>query len=238
MASKENQSGIPIHLKTDAKSVVAHQLKAPLAGIKSALEVVLSGDLGPLTKDQEEYLELTFDSVERIIILVKELLDVAQIDEDGLQLEQEQAQLSILVKEVVDRLKVFAEAKNTHLMLQIEDDSAISIDVMKVRQVVHNLVMNAILYNVGKGSVTVTLRRQGDQIIFSCSDNGIGIREQNKDKVFAKFYRSQKARLVVPDGSGLGLFISKAFIERSGGKIWFESKENSGTTFYFMLPIK
>lgn len=239
MAVENHQSDIRNRVKTDAKSVVSHQLKAPLAGIKSALEVVLSGDLGSLTKEQKEYLELTFESVERMIGLVKDLLDVAQIDEDGLQLNPEQGDLSTIIEEVIDHLKVYANAKNTHIELSIEDDlPPVTIDIMKVHQVVHNLIMNAILYNVGKGSVAVTLRSEGDKVVFSCSDNGIGIPEKDKDKIFTKFYRSSKARSVVPDGSGLGLFISKAIIEQSGGKLWFESGVDNGTTFYFILPIK
>ena len=85
---------------------------------------------------------------------------------------------------------------------------------------------------------SLKLEKEGDDVLFCCSDNGIGISKEDKDKIFTKFYRSEKAISLEANGSGLGLFISKAIIERSGGKIWFESEEGKGSTFCFSLPVE
>ena len=99
-------------------------------------------------------------------------------------------------------------------------------------------MFNAIKYSRGKGQIMFSVKKDGDKVLFACRDNGIGIADSDKDKMFGKFYRSPRVSALAPDGSGLGLYISKAIIELSGGKIWFESEVDKGTTFYFTLPIQ
>ncbi|MFH0739901.1 MAG: ATP-binding protein, partial [bacterium] len=109
---------------------------------------------------------------------------------------------------------------------------------LKIKQVVINIISNAIQYNERKGKIEVIIERKGNDVLFSCHNTGIGIGPEEKKKIFTKFYRSEKAMAMVAGGSGLGLFISKAIIEKSQGKIWFKSKAGQGSTFYFSLPIK
>ena len=100
------------------------------------------------------------------------------------------------------------------------------------------MVINAVRYSKGKGSVTISLKKEGDSVLFSCKDAGIGVSQEEKDKIFSKYYRGQRGVALSPDGTGLGLFISKAIVEQSGGRIWYESEVDKGTTFYFTLPIQ
>lgn len=224
---------------TEVTSVISHQLKTPLAGIKSSLEVLLSGDLGELTKDQREYLQLTLNDTEKMIILVKNLLDASRIDEKHMHLNIEMVQVGTIAQSVINNLSSFARAKNTELTLVVGSDiPAIKIDATKIQEVISNIIYNAIRYNKGKGLVTVTLEKKGKYILFSCRDTGIGIASGEKRKIFSKYYRSPRVVDIATDGSGLGLFISKAIITQSGGKIWFSSKNGEGTTFYFTLPIQ
>ena len=224
---------------TEVTSVISHQLKTPLAGIKSSIEVLLSGDLGALDIKQREYLALALDGANKMIGLVKNLLDASRIDEGRMQLAPEPTDIGALAKDVVDDLTTFAMAKNTTLSMTLEENlPKTSVDAVKIHEVISNLVYNAIRYNKGKGTVTVSVRRDGHDILFSCVDTGIGIGEGDKSKIFSKFYRSPDVSALAPDGSGLGLYISKAIIEKSGGKIWFESDVGRGSTFSFSLPIQ
>ena len=224
---------------TEVTSVISHQLKTPLAGIKSSLEILLSGDLGPLTKSQKEYLELTLSGTVKMIQLVKNLLDASRVDENRMQLNNERSDFVKLVQEVISDLASFAKAKNSSISLAVtEGIPLLTIDPTRVQQVVNNLIYNAIRYTKGKGDIRVSIERDGDNVLFTSMDNGIGISDKEKKKIFTKYYRSPRGVVLATDGSGLGLFIAKAIIVESGGKIWFSSKLGKGTTFYFTLPIR
>lgn len=224
---------------TEVTSVISHQLKTPLAGIKSSLEILLSGDLGEISVKQREYLALALDGSNKMIGLIKNLLDASRIDEGRMQLTSAPTDIGALAKTVVDDLITFAQAKNTTLSITLEENlPKTSVDAVKIHEVISNLVYNAIRYSKGKGTVVVAVRRDGHDILFSCADTGIGIGEGDKNKIFSKFYRSPNVSALAPDGSGLGLYISKAIVEKSGGKIWFESVEGKGSTFSFSLPIQ
>lgn len=239
MAQRKETATQSEHAITEVTSVVSHQLKTPLSAIRSSLEVLLSGDLGALTKDQQEYIQLAHTSVEKMIALVKNLLDASRIDENRFKLDPVPTDLVAIVQEVVDEAKTFAMAKNTTLEFKHSGDiPKLTVDALKIQQVVNNLVYNAIRYSKGKGEVVLHVVKDGDTVKFTCQDNGIGVPAEESSKMFTKFYRSPRVVAIAPDGSGLGLYIAKAIIEQSGGKIWFESKIDSGTTFYFTLPIK
>ncbi len=233
------QSRISQHAITETTSVISHQLKTPLSAIKSSLEVVLSGDLGVLGKDQQEYMQLALDNVKKMITLVKDLLDASKIEEGRMQLVLERVDPVKVAQDVIKDLSPFAGAKNTEIEFQAEEGvPQIQMDVIKMQQVFNNLLFNAIKYSRGKGQIMFSVKKDGDKVLFACRDNGIGIADSDKDKMFGKFYRSPRVSALAPDGSGLGLYISKAIIELSGGKIWFESEVDKGTTFYFTLPIQ
>jgi signal transduction histidine kinase len=228
-----------VHNITEVSSVISHQLKTPLAAIKSSLEVLLSGDLGDITKEQRDYVEVALTSSQRMIDLVKDFLDASRIEENKFQIHKERVDLVHIVTLVVDGLKMFADAKNTSITLQSEDNIPhIMADPTKIQEVINNLIINAVRYSRGKGLVNISLKKEGDSVLFSCKDAGVGISPEEKDKIFSKYYRGQRGVALSPDGTGLGLFISKAIVEQSGGRIWYESEVDKGTTFYFTLPIQ
>jgi len=237
---KNEKSEVPSMQKiSDVTSVISHQLKTPLAGIKSSLEILSSGDLGPLNKEQQEYVELTLGSAGKMISLVRDLLDASRIDENRFVLNPGKSDIAELVGETIKELGSFAQAKNTRITLNRAGTiPPLMIDGLKVRQVISNILYNAIRYNRGKGTIEITLENKGDHVLFSCKDSGIGISDEDKKMIFNKFYRSSRVISLAPDGTGLGLYISKAIIEGSGGTIGFKSDEGKGTTFYFTLPIQ
>ena len=227
------------NIRPDVTSVIAHQLKTPLVGIKSSIEVILSGQLGSVPSAQKEYLQIALDEVERLVALGRDLLDAARIDQKEFELVRRPTNLVSLTQETIDNLKMFARATNTTILFSVSGKiPIINIDAAKVQQVVSNIIDNAIRYKKRKGQVTVSLQRVGRAVIFSCHDQGLGISTAEAKKIFTKFYRGRGAIELIPTGSGLGLYIARAIIEQSGGKIWFTSKPNWGTTFYFSLPVQ
>src|SRR3989344_3913920 len=146
---KNEKSEVPSMQKiSDVTSVISHQLKTPLAGIKSSLEILSSGDLGPLNKEQQEYVELTLGSAGKMISLVRDLLDASRIDENRFVLSPGTSDIAELVGETIKELGSFAQAKNTRITLNRAGTiPPLMIDGLKVRQVISNILYNAIRYN-------------------------------------------------------------------------------------------
>jgi len=224
---------------SEVVSIVSHQLKTPLSVIKGYLEVLISEDLGKLNEQQKEYLRDTLENTQRMILLVKDLLDVSKIEEGRLEFKIKPSSLEKIVREAIKEFSPLTKAKNCTIFLKVSGKiPPLNIDPMKIKQVITNILSNAIEYNDKKGEIYLTIKRKGNNVLFCCKDTGIGIPEREKKKVFTKFYRSERAIILATGGSGLGLFISKAIIKKSGGKIWFKSKEGKGSTFCFSLPVK
>ncbi len=233
------RSKTPEYKITEIISVASHQLKAPLSVIKGYLEVLISEDFGKLNLKQKEYLEDTLENTERMIRLVKDLLNVSQIEEGRMQFDPHPSSLEKITKEAIREFALLARAKNCTLSLEVLGKiPLLNIDLLKIKQVVNNFISNAIEYNKRGGKVEAILQKKGKKVIFCCEDTGIGISKKEQKKIFKKFYRSEKAMTIITGGSGLGLFISKAIVEKSGGKIWFKSEKDKGSTFCFSLPIK
>jgi signal transduction histidine kinase len=224
---------------SEVVSIVAHQLKNPISVLKAYLEALISEELGKLNKKQKEYLADIMENVKRMAETVNHLLDVSRIEEKKFELKKEKFSLEKIVKSVIKDFSAWALASNTKIFLKSEKNlPKVLSDPFRVRQVIENLISNAIKFkNPGLGKVEIELKRKGKKILFSCKDNGISIPKKDFKKVFTKFYRSERAMEIDPSGSGLGLFINKAIIELSDGKIWFRKNKKRGMTFYFTLPV-
>lgn len=224
---------------TEEVSIVSHQLKTPLSVIKGYVEVLLLGDLGKLNEEQKEYLGDVLENTNQMVSLIKDILDVTKIEADRMEFNPKPTDLAKIVKEAVKEFSFLAKARNCKLSFEIEDKiPLVNVDSSKVKEVISNLISNAINYNKRKGKVKVSLFKKGKRVVFSCQDTGVGIADDEKKKIFTKFFRSESVMSMVTAGSGLGLFISKATINRNGGKMWFESGLGEGSTFYFSFPIK
>lgn len=227
-------------LKTEFVSLAAHQLRTPLSAIKWTLKSLLDGDLGEITPEQRNFIEKTYVSNERMISLINDLLNVTRIEEGRYLYKLTMANIEEIVENLLTHYKGELERKNIkfELIKPPKKLPLVFVDTEKINLAIQNLLENAICYTMPGGQITISLSFDQKNIMFSITDSGIGIPEDQKDRIFTKFFRAENAKRIDTEGSGLGLFIVKNIIEAHGGKIWFESKENQGSTFYFTLPIK
>lgn len=225
---------------SESISIAAHQLRHPIAVIKSYLEALASEDFGELNDKQKEYIEDALENIKRIIQTVNHLLDISKVEEGRYELRLEPISLVEITEAVVRELVVWAEASNCKITFKEPREifPPVLTDSLKIQHVVENLISNAVKYKkAGQGIVEITLAKKGKEVIFTCKDNGIGIPKEDFKKVFTKFYRSEEAMEIDPTGSGLGLYLNLATVEASGGKISFSKNRNFGMTFSFSLPI-
>lgn len=226
-------------LKTEFVSISAHQLRTPLSAIKWTLRMLLDGDLGEITKEQREFLEKTYQSNERMIKLINDLLNVTRIEEGRFIYKKSLVDFRDVVEKIIETYRDEISRKEIKLKYRKpEEKFSLFVDEEKISLAVQNLIDNAIRYTPQGGEIEVELKKGEKEILFKIKDSGIGIPEDQKERIFQKFFRAANAMKFVTEGTGLGLFITKNIIEAHGGKIWFESKEGKGTTFYFTLPIK
>jgi len=231
--------------KSKFVSVTAHQLRTPLSAIKWTFDMILTGGLGPVNVEQKEFLTKGFASTQRMIRIVNDLLHVDQMDTDKIDLKYEKVDLNSLLESVSFEFTNQATSKEIKFEVKTPAKALpeIEADQVKLRIVLENLIDNAIKYTPKGGVVTITLsdaklNTAQSMIEVIVSDSGIGIPESEKSKIFSKFFRATNAIRTEPDGSGIGLYISKDIIEKHGGSLWYESSSEKGSSFHLALPMR
>ncbi len=215
---------------------VSHELKTPIFNIQGYLETLLDGGI----HDDEvntEYLNKAAKNVERLSNIVKDLEQISKYESGNLKLEFEEYDILEQLKDVFESNEMKAHFKNISLQIKTAGSKEISIfaDAEKIRQVLNNLILNAINYGKENGFVKVGITEENDHVIVEVEDNGIGIRQDSLSRIFERFYRIDSSRSREMGGTGLGLAIVKHIIEAHGQKITVRSKEGEGTTFSFTL---
>jgi len=228
-------------LKTEFVSLSAHQLRTPLSAIKWTLRMLLDGDLGEITAEQRNYLEKTAGSTERMIVLINDLLNVTRIEEGRYLYKPVPLLLEPIVQSVVDSYKDEIKQKKIKFKFSKPKElPPIQLDEEKIKLAIQNIFDNAVRYTPAGGEVKVSLKydKKKWEVVSSVQDSGIGIPKDQQERVFTKFFRGSNAMRTATEGSGLGLYITKHIIEAHGGRIWFKSEVNKGSTFSFTLPVK
>ncbi|HEY2003718.1 MAG TPA: HAMP domain-containing sensor histidine kinase [Candidatus Saccharimonadia bacterium] len=225
--------------KDEFISMASHQLRTPLTTIKGYLSMMLEGDAGPISPGQKEFAQFAFDSSERMVNLISDLLNISRLNAGRFLIQRTPTDMVQMIEDEVRQATQHADGKGLKLVFDRPDHPLppVEIDENKTRQVVMNFIDNAIYYTQ-KGEVRVVLKQTGDMVHLEVHDTGIGVPEQARRKLFTKFYRAENAQIVRPDGTGLGLYLAKRVIQDQDGTIIFNSVEGKGSTFGFELPFK
>lgn len=225
--------------KDEFISMASHQLRTPLTSIKGYLSMLLDGDMGKLGTNQTNALKEAFGSSQRMVFLISDFLNVSRIKTGKFVIEKSEVNLAIMVQEELTQLKELAESRSVIFQYdQPKEFPIVKLDDNKIRQVMMNMIDNAIYYTPVNGKVNVQLYVDDNEVVFKVIDNGIGVPKAERHKLFTKFFRAANARVARPDGTGLGLFMAQKVILAQGGTIIFESEEGKGSTFGWRFPLK
>lgn len=225
--------------KDEFISMASHQLRTPLTTIKGYLSMLLEGDSGSeLEGKQRDFTDLAYTSAQRMVYLISDMLNVSRISTGKLSFDIAQVDLEKIAKEEIAQLKQTADAKDAKLHFNPPQEKIpkLYLDEGKVRQVMMNFMDNAVYY-APKTTIEVYLENNDGKARFLVKDKGIGVPEEEQDKLFTKFYRATNAKEARPDGTGLGLYMAKMVTDNMGGEIIFESTPGKGSTFGFEYDI-
>lgn len=225
--------------KSEFLTVAAHQMRTPLSGIRWSLETLLGEDNKNLNETQRDLLKRTLEATDKVLKLANDLLDTANIEAGKFGYEFVQGDLCALIQKVVEGYISLAERHGIKIYFQPPPDGLqqFKFDPMRIKIVIQNLIENALRYNVENGQIIIKIEKKPPYVEVSITDTGIGIPKEEIPKLFTKFFRASNVLKYETEGTGLGLYITKNIIEAHGGKIWAESIENRGSTFYFTLPM-
>lgn len=226
--------------RSEVISLASHQLRTPLTSIKWYSEKLLKGESGEeLTPKQKKYIGEVYQGNERMINLVRNLLNVSRIEMSALVINPKPTDIGKLIKEVIKEQTLFIQEKKHEVVVDIPEGlPKISTDPELVRMIFQNLFGNAIEYTPSGGKITCAAEKKDNKMIIGIKDTGIGIPEKQQSQIFQKLFRGDNAVREHSGGTGLELYITKAMVDALLGKIWFKSQEGKGTTFWVALPLK
>lgn len=225
------------HLETVRKdfiSNISHELRTPLASLKALTETLLDGALDDPSVSRR-FLTQIDTEVDSLTLMVQELLELSRIESGKVPIHLKQQSAEELITPAVNRLRLQAERNGLTIRVDIEPGiPPVSADPVRLQQVIVNLVHNAIKFTPSGGEVAVSAKQIDDSVVFAIRDTGTGIAQHDIPRIFERFYKADRSRS--GGGTGLGLAIAKHLVEAHSGKIWVESQEGKGSTFYFSLP--
>jgi signal transduction histidine kinase len=201
------------------------------------LSMMIEGDAGTLNDNQTLYANQAFESAQRMLYLIADLLNVSRIQTGKFKIDRTQVDMPRLISEEMSQLKELASARSIDFSYEgLSSAPLLSLDETKTRQIVMNLSDNALYYTPSGGKVKLTFKKIKSGYAFRVIDNGIGVPEEAKKELFHKFFRSTNAQSMRPDGTGIGLYMVKKVVMLQGCKIFFESEEGKGSVFGFDVP--
>ena len=226
--------------KDEFVSMASHQLRTPLTTVKGYLSMVMEGDAGDVNDEQRRLLNEAFMSSERMVNLINDFLNVSRIQTGKFVIDKKPTDLANIVEQEIDRLKPNALSRKLEFIFRRPKDfPLLNIDEGKFREVVMNFADNALYYSHEGAKIDVYLYvNEAKRAVFEVVDSGIGVSQEDQARLFTKFYRADNAKRQRPDGTGVGLYLTKKVIDAHGGKIIFKSVEGEGSTFGFSLPVE
>ncbi len=230
-------------LKSEFVATVSHELRTPMTSIKGYVDILLMGAAGQLTEQQHGFLDIVQTNTERLNILVNDLLDVSRIEAGKVELSIQPLDMRLLIEETVRNLSRRSQEEDKPMEFHIDLEPGLPRvpgDAERIRQILDNLVSNAYLYTPANGRVEIRARSLGNEIQVDIQDNGIGIRSEDHERIFERFYRGEDPLVLASSGNGLGLSIVRQLINMHHGRLWLVSQgiPGEGSTFSFALPLE
>lgn len=225
-------------MKSEFISLASHQLRTPLSAIKTYTHMLADGFMGDLNDAQKKSLMTIINASNRMNELISTLLNITRIESGTIAITPKLIKMERVIEELMPELVLMANNKSIDLSMKVWGKASTSIktDMLIVKEVITNLVSNAIKYTPDEGTVLITIRPRRDDIMIQVQDTGWGIPKASQDQIFSKFFRAQNIVKRETTGTGLGLYLVKGLVDALQGKIWFKSEEGKGTTFYVTLP--
>ena len=227
-------------MKSEFISLASHQLRTPLSAIKTYSHMLIDGYMGEVTPTQKKSLRTIIGGANRMNELISTLLNVTRIESGTIAVRPKIVNVGRAIDDVIKEVSMMAADKS--IVVEFRNLSKASIliktDSLILKEIVTNLVSNAIKYTPDNGSVVITTAKRVDDILIKVRDSGWGIPLQSHDQIFSKFFRAPNIVRRETTGTGLGLYLVKGLVESVGGSISFKSAEGEGTTFYLTLPRK
>ena len=223
--------------KNEFVSLASHQLRTPTTGINWYSEMLLEHKTGALNKKQDGYIRQIYHDNQRMIELVNMLLNVSRIELGTFALESGATNVANVADDVLAELKTQIKDKTLEIeKVYAKDAPIIQSDEKLIRIVLQNLISNSVSYTPENGKISIKIEAMPNGVRVEVADNGLGIPQSAQEKIYTKFFRADNARTMRPDGTGLGLYITKSITKALGGTIDFKSKEGKGTTFFVSIP--
>jgi len=224
-------------MKKDFVSHVSHDLKAPLASIRQIMHLLLQQIPGELNDQQKDLIRLSYNSAERLALMVGNLLDVSRMEAGAMEYRMAATDLVELIKSVSDEFDVQAREKKIHLGFECSETSMFAeCSRERIAQVIGNLYENALKFSPPDTEIITRVGRgKGDEILISVSDSGPGVPDGHKERIFEKFHQVKHGKKIAGQGVGLGLAICKTIVQAHRGQIWVDNNPNGGSVFTFVL---
>jgi signal transduction histidine kinase len=222
--------------KSEFLASMSHELRTPLNSVLGFSEVLLERMFGDINERQEEYLRDIHGSGQHLLELLNEILDLSKVEAGRMELDYTHLDLRELLERAVSMVRERAGTRGVDLRVEVEPDvGEVYSDELRLKQVVLNLLTNAVKFTGEDGSVQVSARRVGPQVHIAVSDTGIGVPEKDRDRIFESFQQGGRGASR-EEGTGLGLTLSRRIVELLGGRLWLDSEVGVGSTFTFSLP--
>ncbi len=225
-------------MKSEFISIASHQLRTPLSAINTYSRMLYDGYAGDLSGAQRDFMKVILSSIDRMNELITTFLDISRIETGQLQINSSSIDYNEIISTISHEFAQVAAAKKISLRTDLpRAPLQVTADPLLLTEVFSNLLSNAIKYTPQKGTVQVTLAKRNKNILLKISDTGYGIPKESQAGVFSKFFRASNIMQKETFGTGLGLYMVKLIATGMGGKVWFVSRENVGSTFYFSIPV-
>lgn len=231
-------------IRDETVALMTHEMKTGLTSTGWAIEMILENYADKITQEDKKTLEGVVNSIHTTVMHSVNLLDISMLDIGKLKISLEKVSLDVVekvFKDTVEKYRFGAEKVRIKLVsdITLDPEKQVEVDMLRLRIILENLLENALQYTTGDvKEIRVIIKNDTNTMRITVSDTGIGIPDEEKEKIFQKFFRASNARKKLSSGSGIGMYVCKQYVKAHRGAIEFKSKQNEGTTFNIAIPLK